>query len=558
MLATLIIGLREGLEASLIVGIIAAFLNRQSRSDLLRWMWLGVGVAIAICVGVAIGLEALSRDLPQRQQEALETVIGAIAVVMVTYMIVWMRRHSRDLKGDLESAASAALDDGSAYAFVVMAFLAVLREGLETSVFLVAAFNASDDPVPSASGAILGIAIACALGYGIYRGGVRINLARFFTVTGAVLAVVAAGLVLTAFRTAHEAGWVNVGQEQVVDLTWLVRPGTVWSSIMTGVLGIPAKPVLIEVAAWTVYLVVVGTVVLWPARRKFPRRPVGLALAGFGGVLAFAAAVFLATAPGAPDGPPNSVTAPTAAPVASGILAGHPVVAPRTVTVRITSAGSDQAVGTLRTDHVTTALPALKAIGASDVGDLTADGYQQLISPDLDLAALLPGAPTQVTQAEIIAGNGGRIPVGMDTARFGASAPVFYTTAATVTVHVDPDIHRPVAAEVRYVVTATATPALGAAVVLGKVAEFAAETGDEAVAAVAAAARGHRVHHDRAVVIPKTLLVCAVLATLVALLLAGPRWRLRRRRREPAPPPEEITESGTGVDGPDNIREITQ
>lgn len=120
---------------------------------------------------------------------------------MVTYMIVWMREHSRDLKGDLESAASDAMANGSAFAFVLMAFLAVLREGLETAVFLVAAFNASGNAVPSAAGAILGIAIAVALGYGIYRGGVHINLARFFKITGLLLVLVAAGLVMTALHT---------------------------------------------------------------------------------------------------------------------------------------------------------------------------------------------------------------------------------------------------------------------------------------------------------------------------------------------------------------------
>src|SRR5580693_5281857 len=109
MLPTFVIGLREGLEAALIVGIVAAFLRKQGRADLLRWVYLGIGTAIALCLAAGIALEVVSRNLPQRQQEGLETVIGACAVLMVSYMIIWMKRNSRNLKGVLEGAAGAAL-----------------------------------------------------------------------------------------------------------------------------------------------------------------------------------------------------------------------------------------------------------------------------------------------------------------------------------------------------------------------------------------------------------------------------------------------------------------
>src|ERR1700712_5001897 len=129
MLSTFVIGLREGLEAALIVGIVAAFLKQRGRTDLLRLVWLGVGLAALICLGVGVGLHAYSAALPQKQQEGLETVVGAIAVAMVTYMVVWMRRHSRGLKKQLEGAAEDALQSGSGLALVAMAFLAVFREG---------------------------------------------------------------------------------------------------------------------------------------------------------------------------------------------------------------------------------------------------------------------------------------------------------------------------------------------------------------------------------------------------------------------------------------------
>ena len=123
-----------------------------------------------------------------------------------------------------------------------MAFLAVLREGFETAVFLLATFHASGDATTSWLGAVIGILLAAAIGYGIYRGGVRLNLARFFKITGMVLVLVAAGLVMTAFHTANEAGWLTAGQGQALDLSWLVRPGTPVSSLLTGVLGIQPYP----------------------------------------------------------------------------------------------------------------------------------------------------------------------------------------------------------------------------------------------------------------------------------------------------------------------------
>ena len=271
MLPTFVIGLREGLEAALIVGIIAAFLGQQGRKDALRQVWFGTAVAVLICIAIAIALQVISSDLPQRQQEGLETVVGALAVCMVTYMIIFMRKHARGLKRDLEGAAASALASGSSRALVVMAFLAVLREGFETAVFLLATFHASGDATTSWLGAVLGILLAAAIGYGIYKGGVRLNLARFFRITGLVLVVVAAGLVMTAFHTANEAGWLTAGQTQAVDLSWLVRPGTPLSSLLTGVLGIQPYPAWIEVIAWLAYLVPMLVIVAWPAGPPRPR-----------------------------------------------------------------------------------------------------------------------------------------------------------------------------------------------------------------------------------------------------------------------------------------------
>jgi high-affinity iron transporter len=268
VIPTLVIGLREGLEASLIVGIIASFLARNGRRDALRATWIGVITATILCVGVGIALVQLSKDLPQQAQEGLETVIGALAVVMVTAMIIWMSKHARSMKRELEGAAAQALATGSAGALVAMAFLAVLREGFETAVFLVSVLENSNNVASATAGAAIGIVIAIAIGYGIYRGGVRLNLARFFKITGVVLVIVAAGLTMTVLRTAHEAGWLNVGQATPLNLSWLVAPGTVQASLLTGVLGLSAHPAVIEMIAWVLYAVPMIILVAAPQRSR--------------------------------------------------------------------------------------------------------------------------------------------------------------------------------------------------------------------------------------------------------------------------------------------------
>jgi high-affinity iron transporter len=285
MLATLVIGLREGLEAALIVGIIAAFLRKNGKS--LVPVWIGVGLAVALSIAVGVALDLVEQALPQARQEGMEAAIGSLAVVFVTGMILWMNQHAASMKRSLEQDAAQALHQGSAYALAGMAFLAVLREGFETSVFLLATFSAAQSATLAATGAVIGLLLAVAIGWGIYAGGVRINLGRFFRITGLFLILVAAGLVITSLRAAHEAGWLNAGQQPTIDLAWLVAPGTIQSALITGVLGIPADPRRIEVIGWLAYLIPVTLSVLRPATpRDIARRrltaAVSLAIAALG------------------------------------------------------------------------------------------------------------------------------------------------------------------------------------------------------------------------------------------------------------------------------------
>ena len=261
-----LIGLREGLEVTLIVSIAAAFLKRNGQST--RAMFAAVGVAVLICIGVGVGLNMLSEDLPQAQQEMLETIIGVVAVVFVTTMVIWMNRNAGRMQGELEHEAEEAVTKGGSMALVVMAFLAVLKEGFELSVFLLAAAeNTHGSRWPAVIGGMSGVAVAIAVGVGLYYGGLKLDLNRFFRITALFLVLIAAGLALNVVRTAHEAGWLNIGQQQLVDLSSWIPENSVQGALITGMFGIPTDPRLLEVLVWVLYVVGVWVAFLWESRK---------------------------------------------------------------------------------------------------------------------------------------------------------------------------------------------------------------------------------------------------------------------------------------------------
>jgi high-affinity iron transporter len=389
VLATLVIGLREGLEAALIVGIIAAFLKRNGHS--LRAMWIGVIAAILLSVGVGVALELVSASLPQAQQEAMETVIGAVAIVFVTGMIVWMSTHARGMRRELEASASAALGDGTALALAGMAFLAVLKEGFETSVFLLATFQSSTSTLAAVAGAVIGIGIAIGIGIGIYRGGVKLNLGKFFKITGVFLVFVAAGLVVSMLRTAHEAGWLSIGQQHTIDLSWLAPTGSVQAALITGVLGIPADPRVVEVIGWLCYLIPVLAYCLWPIKRRprgiqVPRLQLGIAAALAACAIILAAAV-PATATADPSAHARLVGGGTASLRAHG----------NSVTLIIERDGVRTPVTFNDAQRTTT-----------QHAGIVADRWRSstTITP--------PHHPTTMTIDDLVALEGGRLPVGVD------------------------------------------------------------------------------------------------------------------------------------------------
>jgi high-affinity iron transporter len=265
MLVPFLIMLREGMEAALIVGIIAGYLGKTGRSRWLPAVWAGVVLAMLLCLAIGIALDATTAEFPQKEQELFEGIVGLIAVVILTSMVFWMRKAARSIGGELRNSVDAALSpgSGSSLALVGMVFLAVGREGVESVFFLIATFQQNvGAAVPS--GALLGLACATLIGYAIYRGGVRLDLRRFFTWTGALIILVAAGLLAGALRALHEAGAWNGLQAVVFDLSNALPADSVVGTVLAGLFGYSDTPTIGETMVYFLYLI--PTLLLFTAR----------------------------------------------------------------------------------------------------------------------------------------------------------------------------------------------------------------------------------------------------------------------------------------------------
>ena len=257
MFANYLIGLREGLEASLVVGILAAFMVKTNRRDALTPMWLGVAAAIAVSLAFGALLTFSSRQLSFQAQEAFGGFMSILAVVFVTWMIFWMRRTARNIKSDLHGRLAAAIAVGPA-AVAATAFIAVAREGLETSLFIWAAVQSTGSGATPVVGAALGLATAVVLGWAFYAGALRINLHKFFLWTGAALIVIAAGVFAYAIHDLQEAGILPGIDNPAFDATGVIPPGSWYGSLLKGLLNISPAPTWFEVVAWLGYLIPVA------------------------------------------------------------------------------------------------------------------------------------------------------------------------------------------------------------------------------------------------------------------------------------------------------------
>ena len=274
MAATFFLMLREGLEAALIVGIIAAYLVKIGRASELPKVWAGVGAAIGLSVVSGIVIVSTIGKLPLVVQETLEGLAGLIAVAVLTWMLFWMRRQGRAIKGELERGVDAALVGGSTLALVGLAFVAVIREGLETTLFVLALIPSLGTSPDVLLGGIVGLAVAVGVGWAIFVGGRRVDLRRFFTITGVVLIFVAAGLVAFSIAEFGEAGFfANTGS--AFNLNGILPDSSPLGNILRGLFGYRSEPTPLELAGYLAYLIPV--LALFTLDRPVVRRQVASA-----------------------------------------------------------------------------------------------------------------------------------------------------------------------------------------------------------------------------------------------------------------------------------------
>ena len=273
-LGNYLIGLREGLEASLVVVILIAYLVKTDRRRMIPWIWVGIGLAVLVSLAFGALLTFGPRRLTFEAQEAIGGFLSIIAVGFVTWMVFWMASHARGLSGELKGRVDTAAEAGwASLAFV--AFLAVGREGLETALFLWSATQAATDSSGSVIGpllgALLGILTAVAMGFAFYKGVLKINLSRFFKWTGAILIVVAAGVLAYGVHDLQEAGILPGLNNLAFDVSEQIPPSSWLGTILKGTLNFSPATTWLEAFAWVAYLVPTMTVFL--LRMRSPRPP---------------------------------------------------------------------------------------------------------------------------------------------------------------------------------------------------------------------------------------------------------------------------------------------
>ena len=271
MIANFLIGLREGLEAALVVVILVAYLVKTGRRDLLPAVWTGVALAAGISLGFGALLTFGPSGLDDDTQEAIGGVLSVVAVGFVTWMIFWMARSARTLSTELKSAVDRAALAGRA-SLVGVAMLAVGREGLETALFLwantqAAARGTRSDALPL-TGALLGLLVAVGIAAGSYRGALRINLSKFFAWTGGFLVVVAAGVLAYGVHDLQEGGLLPEANALAFDVSRQIPPTSVAGTLLKGVFNFSPRTTVLEAVVWVAYVAVVLTLFIRAIRPR--------------------------------------------------------------------------------------------------------------------------------------------------------------------------------------------------------------------------------------------------------------------------------------------------
>ncbi|MFD9334998.1 iron uptake transporter permease EfeU [Streptomyces sp. NPDC060028] len=272
MFGNFLIGLREGLEASLVVCILVAYLVKTGNRRQLRPLWAGVAIAVAVSLAFGALLQFGSSTLTFQAKEALGGTLSVLSVALVTWMVFWMRRTARHLKSELQDKLDAALALGTG-ALVVTSFFAVGREGLETSLFIWTAVQATDDGIRPLVGALLGLAASVVLGWLFYKGALRINLAKFFRWTGAMLVVVAAGVLAYGIHDLQEADLLPGLHSLAFDISTTIPPDSWYGTLLKGVFNFQPDPTVLQVIVWSLYLAPVMAFFLAPERARSTAQP---------------------------------------------------------------------------------------------------------------------------------------------------------------------------------------------------------------------------------------------------------------------------------------------
>jgi high-affinity iron transporter len=267
MFSNFLIGLREGLEASLIVGILVAYLVKVGRTEHMRAVWLGVGIAVVASLGFVGILELTSNSLSSEAEEAFAGIMSIITVVFLTWMIFWMRKTARTLKSELHGRMDTALDIGGG-ALAAMAAVAVGREGLETALFLWTNEQAAGAASHPALGGLLGIVGAMMIGYLIYRRAINFNLATFFKITGVLLIVVAAGVLSYAIHEFQELGWLPGEDATAVNISSWFDANSWYGSVARGLFNFTPVLSVLQVVCWFAYLIPTMVLFFRPSTSK--------------------------------------------------------------------------------------------------------------------------------------------------------------------------------------------------------------------------------------------------------------------------------------------------
>ena len=268
----LLTGLREGVEAALIVSIVLAYVVRSGRADQVDRIWLGTGLAVGLSVVVGILLFNTVGSFAAPYEQIFEGTTMFVAAAVVTWMLFWMRRQAMSVRGHLQAAVDRALHDGSVAALGSLAFVAVIREGVETSLFLTGqATSAAQGAIWVLVGAVVGLAIAGLLGVGFYHGSRRLNLGTFFRWTGIALVFIAGGLVAKAIHELIEINVITVGTGTLFDLSAILPhaddSGSVLGQVLHALFGYTATPEVLTFGLWLAYVVVVLALFLRPVKR---------------------------------------------------------------------------------------------------------------------------------------------------------------------------------------------------------------------------------------------------------------------------------------------------